>query len=58
MSMQQQQLPTEKELDAIYKYLSISYDNMTDDEQKMWTLILTELDPEFDDIGEEDDIQE
>ena len=48
MSMQQQQL-TDQQLDAIYKYLAISYDEMTKDEQKMWTLLLAMHDPEFDD---------
>jgi hypothetical protein len=40
---------TEKELDAIYKYLSISFDDMNEEEQKMWTLLLSLCDPEFDD---------
>lgn len=47
MPMQQQL--TEEQLDAIYKYLTISYDGMTDEEQKMWTLLLALYDPEFDD---------
>jgi hypothetical protein len=51
MSMQQQQLP-EKELDAIYKYLSICYDEMTEDEKKMWVLLLSIHDPDFDDDDE------
>jgi hypothetical protein len=48
--MQQQQKISEDQLDAIYKYLSISFDEMTDEEQKMWTLLLSIHDPEFDDI--------
>jgi hypothetical protein len=54
--MQQQQKITEDQLDAIYKYLSISFDDMTDEEQKMWTLLLSIHDPEFDDdqLSEED----
>lgn len=48
--MQQQQKMSEDQLDAIYKYLSISFDEMTDEEQKMWTLLLSIYDPEFDDI--------
>jgi hypothetical protein len=47
--MRQQQL-TEEQLDAIYKYLSISYEDMSDDEQKMWTLLLAIFDSEFDDV--------
>ena len=54
MSMQQQ--PTEQELDAIYKYLSIAFDDMKEDEKLLWTSLLMEFDPEFDDdIDEEDD---
>lgn len=49
MSMQQQHQITEEQLDAIYKYLAISYDGMSDKEQKMWTLLLAMFDPEFDD---------
>jgi hypothetical protein len=51
--MQQQKI-TEDELDAIYKYLSISFDEMSNEERKMWTLILSICDPEFDDIDDED----
>lgn len=52
MSMQQQHQITEEQLDAIYKYLTISYDGMSDKEQKMWTLLLAMFDPEFDDDDE------
>ena len=51
MSMQQRQ-PTEEELDAIYKYLSLSFNEMSDEEKKMWTLLLAIYDPEFDDDDE------
>jgi len=53
MSMQQKQL-TENELDAIYKYLSLMYENMNDQEKLLWTSILSQYDPEFDDIGDDD----
>ena len=52
MSMQQQL--TEDQLDAIYKYLSISYDDMSDDEKMTWTILLAINDPEFDDVAEDD----
>lgn len=54
MPMQQQQL-TDEQLDAIYKYLSISYDDMNNEEKKMWTLLLSIYDPEFDDDQLEED---
>ena len=57
MSMQQQQI-TEEQLDAIYKYLSISFDEMNDEEKKMWTLLLAIYDPEFDDDGEEEELNQ
>jgi len=56
MSMQQQQI-TEEQLDAIYKYLSISFDEMNDEEKKMWTLLLAIYDPEFDDDKDEDELE-
>jgi len=52
MSMQQENL-SETQIEAIYKYLSISYDEMSEDEQKMWVLLLSIHDPEFEDTGEE-----
>ena len=48
--MQQEKI-TEEQLDAIYKYLAIEYEYMSDEEQKMWTIILATHDPDFDDIG-------
>ena len=54
MSMQQENL-SETQINAIYKYLSISYDEMNEDEQKMWVLLLSLYDPEFDDIDEKND---
>ena len=46
MSMQQNNL-TEDQLDSIYSYLSIAFDEMKEDEQKMWVLLLSLYDPEF-----------
>jgi len=53
MSMQQDKL-SKNQLDAIYNYLTISYDDMSEDEQKMWVLLLSIHDPEFEDTGEEE----
>lgn len=39
--------PSEEELDAIYKYISMTIDEMTDQEQLFWLEILEKLDPEF-----------
>jgi len=47
MSTQQQMQLTEDQLDAIYVYLSISFDEMNEDEKKMWTALLSLYDPEF-----------
>ena len=46
---------TEEELEAIYQYLSICYDDMEEDEKLMWTKILMEVDPEFNDDNDEED---
>jgi hypothetical protein len=46
---------TEEELDAIYQYLSISFDEMEEDEKMMWTKILMEVDPEFNTEEDEED---
>lgn len=46
---------SEDQLDAIYKYLSISFENMDEEEKRMWTLILMIADPEFDDDSEDED---
>jgi len=54
MQHQQQQIITEEQLDAIYKYLAITYDTMDDQEQKFWTALLMENDPDFNDIETEE----
>ena len=46
---------TEEELDAIYQYLSISFDEMEEDEKMLWTKILMEMDPEFNNDNDEED---
>ena len=46
---------TEEQLDAIYKYLAILYDDMSDEEKLMWISILEQYDPEFEDMEDEND---
>jgi hypothetical protein len=53
--MQQQEHITEDQLDAIYKYLSLFYDEMKDEEQKMWTLLLSIHDAEFDNYDDDNE---
>lgn len=38
---------TEKELDALYLYLNMHMDGMSDDEKMFWLKILSEVDEEF-----------
>jgi succinate dehydrogenase flavin-adding protein (antitoxin of CptAB toxin-antitoxin module) len=52
--MQQQQFLSEDELDAIYKYLAISIDDMPEEEKNMWQKLLEQVDPDFDDMDDEE----
>jgi hypothetical protein len=38
---------TEEQLQAIYVYLSMNYDEMTVDEKLYWNIALEKLDPEY-----------
>lgn len=38
---------TEKELDAIYIYLSMSFESMTKEEKQMWINIMQKIDKQF-----------
>lgn len=38
---------TEKELDALYLYLDMNMDSMSDDDLMFWTEILTKIDNKF-----------
>ena len=38
---------TEKELDAIYLYIEMNSDTMTDEELAMWKTVLEKFDPHF-----------
>ena len=44
---------TEGELQGLYIYLSMNYEDMTNEEKKYWYELMGELDPEFNNI--EDD---
>jgi hypothetical protein len=46
---------TEEELDAIYKFLSLFFDTLSEQEKLIWDEILTEIDPEYNDKNIEDD---
>ena len=43
---------TEEELQGVYMYLSMHYEELTEEEKKNWTLLMKELDPEFDNHDE------
>jgi len=38
---------SEKEIDAIYMYLDMNFDSMSEDEKIFWTEILSKIDKEF-----------
>lgn len=38
---------TEEQLDALYIYLSMSFDTMDNDEKEMWYNIMKQIDNEF-----------
>ena len=40
---------TEEQLEALYIYLSMSYDTMKDEEKKVWYQIMKQIDKEFND---------
>jgi len=43
---------TEEELQGLYMYLSMNYEEFTEEEKMNWTLVMKELDPEFNDQDE------
>jgi len=45
---------TEEEIDSIYKYLSLFYDTLSDEEIEYWKSVLEVNDPEFYTDEEED----
>lgn len=45
----------EEELDALYMYLAMFEETMTDEEKAFWSLILEKKDPEYDDQSNEDE---
>jgi hypothetical protein len=45
---------TEDELQGIYLYLSMYYEQMTQEEKNTWIILMNELDPEFSNIEDEE----
>ncbi len=44
---------TQGEIQALYIYLSMQFENMTDDQKALWIETMKTLDPEFDDYEED-----
>jgi hypothetical protein len=44
---------TQGEIQALYVYLSMQFENMTDDQKALWIETMKTLDPEFDDYEED-----
>ena len=44
---------TQGEIQALYIYLSMQFENMTDDQKALWIESMKTLDPEFDDYEED-----
>jgi len=44
---------TQGEIQALYVYLSMQFENMTDDQKTLWIETMKTLDPEFDDYEED-----
>jgi hypothetical protein len=45
---------TDDELQGIYLYLSMYYEQMTQEEKNTWIMLMNELDPEFNNIEDEE----
>ena len=45
---------TEEELQGMYMYLSMHYEQMTQEEKNTWIVLMNELDPEFSNIEDEE----
>jgi hypothetical protein len=55
LSLQQEEREnlTQGEIQALYIYLSMQFENMTDDQKALWIETMKTLDPEFDDYEED-----
>ena len=55
LNIQQEQREnlTQGEIQALYIYLSMQFENMTDDQKALWIETMRTLDPEFDDYEED-----
>lgn len=38
---------TEEDLDGLYMFLAMSYENFTEEEKQYWNIIMEKLDPDF-----------
>jgi len=45
---------TEDELQGIYLYLSMYYEQMTQEQKNTWIVLMNEFDPEFNNIEDEE----
>ena len=54
LNIQQEQREnlTQGEIQALYIYLSMQFENMNDDQKALWIETMKTLDPEFDDYDE------
>jgi hypothetical protein len=46
---------TEKELNSLYAYLSITWEEMDEDEKNFWSEIMSKVDPDFEKYEDEQD---
>jgi hypothetical protein len=55
LSIQQEEREnlTQGEIQALYIYLSMQFENMNDDQKALWIETMKTLDPEFDDYEED-----
>ena len=40
---------TDEQIQALYMFLSLNWESLTDDEKQYWRIIMEKIDPEFND---------
>jgi hypothetical protein len=45
---------TDEELQGVYMYLSMHYEQMTQEQKNIWVVLMNELDPQFNNFEDED----
>jgi hypothetical protein len=45
---------TEEELQGLYMYISMHYEQMTQEQKNIWVVLMNELDPQFNNFEDED----